>query len=537
MTLKLPKADKKKVEEALKGPTGVFFLLSIGDLEVGEQIFQGTWEQDEGGAISTNLLFSGRLPLDYYDTPCSFALVIDGVIVPQMAGLTSLPEFSEDTGATNFMAASTKATATEVTLNEDLEYSGVSPDFIIRDGVKRLPYLRGASEIAPVDEPLLYFQNEERFLPEEHVSDLFEEVEKQTNYRLRDNVFGGATFSPILEPSEDSTERIFNSTDFIKWRPPPRSERRYSEVIVFARTEDGYAFEPQRARVDYKTPPLEGAKLWIALDSVDQTASQRAKNLANKMAKKLSRGVFKDDSIILPSFDPLIEQQDTFWVYEDWKDIKGFWSRSWLCWVDTYKHDKQTLQTEVSHSAALIENDLIKGPILAMPGVSGGNKKTVYEVCDEIGGQIFLDESLSWVKNHDGEILVAEDSGNVFEDSETGEIRIICPVPTEIELWREDGNEIVFDSSLPWVTVDGNDIVFDEAASGGAVATSGNDIIVSFANNTVPYSKPLWGEDVPGEVYFDPSVSWATEDGNDIVIDEASSGGNAWVDGNDIVFS
>lgn len=537
MTVKLPAKDKAKVQEALKGPVGVFFLLSIGDLEVGEYLSrnQGTWGQDVGGAISTDLYFSGRLPLDYYDVPSTFALVIDGVIVPQMVGLVSLPEFSEDTGSTNFMAASAKAAATEITLNEDLDYPGVAPDAIIRDGVKRLPYLRGASEIASVPEPLLYFQNEERFLPEEHVSDLFDEVEKQTNHRLRDNVHGGATFSPILEPSEDATKRIFNSTDFIKWRPPPRSERRYSEVIVFARTDEGYAFKPQRARVPYKTPPLEGAKLWIALDSVDETAPQRARNLANKMARKLSRGVFKDDGIILPRFDPLVEQQDTFWVYEDWKDLKGFWSRSWFCWVDTYKHDKQTLQTEVSHSAALIENDLIKAPILAMPGVSGGNKKTVYELCDEVGGQIFLDESLPWVKNHDGEILLAEDSGNVFEND--GEIRIICPVPSSLEMWYGDGNDIVFDSSLSWVTLEGNDIVFDEAASGGAVATSGNDIIVDFTNNTVPYSKPLWGEDVPGEVFFDPSVPWATVEGNEIVIDESASGGNAWIDGNDLVFS
>lgn len=535
MTIKVP----KKVEDALLDPTTAYnFLLSIDQLEVGDLISEGEWGGNEDGSIYVNFTIADKLPLDTTDVPSAFALLINDTVVPQMAGVSSLPDASAGLGTSKFLAASAMAVAGDFPFDEYVTLSGVTPEYALKQHVvRRLPYYIGASNIASVQAPLLYLA----FAPEDSISELIDEIEKQSSLVLRDNALGGLTATPAfdLDASAVKEYRRWDARDFKSgWQPPPRVERRYSEVVVYARGQDGeYAFEPQRQRVRYanQSEPPAGAILYIQLDDISAGAAQRARNLARDSAKRLARGGYRADSLTLPMFDPLLEPQDPFFVYEIWEDMRGLWDRGWLCWVDTFKHYRQTLSTEVSYSASLMYADRILSPALAVAGITGGLKKTVLELCDEINGQIILDESLSWVKNHDGEILLAEDSGNVFEND--GELRIICPVPTCVERWYEDGNDIVFDSSLPWVAIEGNDIVFDEAAASGAVATSGNDIVVDFTNSCVPYSKPLWGEDVPGEVFFDPSVAWATVEGNEIVIDEAASGSNAWVEGNDLVFS
>lgn len=438
MTVRLPTRDLQRVQDALRSRGAlVSFLLSIDDLEVGDKLFSGTWGQNDAGVIATDLSFTGRLPVDYRDAPSTLAVVIDGVIVPQMVGLGSLPEISVDMASTKFISRSAKGEASELTLNEEVSYPGVAPELVVKDAVSRLPYLRGASTIEPLAEPTLYFQGKDRFLPEEKVGDIFDEVEKQTPYVIRDNALGGNTTSKALEPKRDlaGDYRTYNATDMPKWRPPPPIEKRYREVVVYARGEDGnYLFEPVTAAVQYKkNPPLSGSKLWIHLDSPDIVTPQRARSVANETARGLSRGVFRDDSVILPHFDAVIEMMDTFLVYEDWEDMAGMWSRLWMCWVNTYKHDYVTLSTEVAHTATLLQNDRIVAPVLAMPGLSTGNKKTVYEVCDEIGGLILIDSSASWAEEDDGEITLATGAGTVFEDD--GEITVTCPAPNSVELW------------------------------------------------------------------------------------------------------
>lgn len=400
MTIALPhKGDKEKVIDLLREPSGksVFFSLVVGDLEYGDAIEEGEWGQDSSGAISADLTVGLRMAWRDDDAPSAFSIYVDGIRVPQMVGLVSLPQITEDQAATEFLGASAKAEAARSKLGELKQYSGEPPDSVIRDAMNRLPYAQGYTDIRSLKTPLLYYDvaHQNPFWPENTVADIFSAVEEDTTYRIFDNVYGGGVATPAMEISATVEPwREYNANDFIKWRPPPRKERRYSSVVVFARGEDGNdIFEPQRAEVYYRWQtyaPLPNASLWIELDDRGDNAPQRAKQLANDTARRLSRGVYGDDSVIFPYPDPLICVGDTFKVHEDWADVSGYWDRLWFCWVDTYKHSYD-FYTEVSHSAALLEADLIQSPALAMGGVSGGVLKT-------LGAAVGYDLAGLWIR-------------------------------------------------------------------------------------------------------------------------------------------
>lgn len=529
MTIKAP----KQVEDALRDPSSsaFIFLLSVDDLEVGDLITQGEWGQGEDGAIYTNLSLADKLPVDYYDTPSAFAIAINGDVVPQMAGLTSLPTINEDKASTNFLAASALSLAGDTPFDEDAPYPGVTPEYALKDIVRRLPYYRGASQIEPVREPLLYLS----YLPEDHVGDLVNEIEGQTFLKVRDNALGGMTANHLMEPNLFSVKdyRIWNAADFIKWRPPPRVERRYSEVVVYGRGEGGgYAFPPARAKVDYprQRNPIPGAKHYIALDTLGPGAPQRARNLARDWARRFGRGVFKDDSAILPTFDPLLEMQDTFIVYEIWEDLKGLWDRMWLCWVDAFKHQKETLETAVSYSAALMQNDLIVSPGLAMAGISASLPKFTVAFCDVVGDEMVLDvDNLDWVIVEGDEFVFAQDAPEVEVDGD--EIVITCSplVPCGEDY---DGNLFLL-SSLEWVMQSGEDILIDLDKAGASVYEDGEGIVIECPDR----AGPLWGELIPYELVIDESVPWAWIEGDEWVIDTEASGGHAWVEGDEVVIS
>lgn len=511
MTIKLDSAEEQRIlQETLINPegAGVFFSLNIGgDLELGDYIYDGEWGSEDDGSIYVDLSIGARLPLPKYDdAPSTFSLEINGITIPQMTGMVSLPSIagSDDaaTDSTEFLGVSAKAEAGRITLDKRISYSGFPPEAIVKDALSRLPYSRGHTRVDPLKEPTLY----PIFEANETVEDVLSRVEDQTPYKIRDNAYGGAYATVALEPSKVvESFRVMNSTDFPQWRPPPRNERRYSEVVVFRRNEDGSdAFEPQRATIHYpKTayPPLKGAKLWIELDDATERAPENARSLALKMAEGLARGVFKEDALVLPFFDPLLEIQDVFYVYEDWEDLEGVFAREWMCWVDTFKHDFAILSTEVAYSAALLKQEEIKAPALAMGGLSSGASLTMFAPCDQLGDLLRLRvEDLDWAEEHDDLVAIAEDAPEVeilggaglapsellfpsealFPSGDDDEVvRITCPSSDPVPEFGElKPDLIVFSSSVSWVSTQGDLLVIDTDNSGGHATVSGDLVTI-----------------------------------------------------------
>jgi hypothetical protein len=390
VSIPIPAKDKARVQDALRDPdaSDVYFSLDIDGLQVGDRITDGRWGADTSGAIATDVNFTGVLSLDYDDTPSNLSVSVGGVPIPQMAGYVSLPTVNEDKVSTQFLAASAGAEAGRVTLDalveeaagvRAIQFPGWTPDSVLRVALGLLPYPSNMVEIDLLKEPLLYLDLAHRtnFWPEQHVSDILSVISNQTAYTLRDTALGGFVASPTLEIAQIAAgERVYNASDFLKWRRPPRKSRRYSHVVVYKRNDTGMdVFPPAVAVVPYrrtKRPALKDTGLYISIDDQSPQAPERARRLASQMASKLANGSFGDDSATLPYFDPTIEIQDVLWVDEDSMELDGAWSRSWMLWVNTYSHNKVDLTTEIGYTAALIEEEHIKAPTAVMPGISDG---------------------------------------------------------------------------------------------------------------------------------------------------------------------
>lgn len=491
MTIKLPtRWEQKAIEDGIRDPEGaaVFFELDVEGIEYGDLIYDGHWGSDSSGSIYTDFSVGARLDTSD-DTPSSFAISVNGIAAPQMAGLTTLPNIggtdAGSTASTEFFAVSARAIANGLTLNQLTRFPGIMPKEVVRDAARLAPYAKQYTRIDPLEEPLLYFQEPDaHFWPNEYVGDILKRVEEQTPLRIRDNAWGGLTATLELESTQVEDYRHYNASDFPierAWRPPPRTERRYSRVVVYKRNPDGTdAFEPQIAKVDYRgeNPPLENEWKWIVLDEGSEQASLRALNLARKTARKIGRAQRADSGLILPFFDPLIEIQDPFLVSERWEDVGGIYDRKWMGWVDSYKHYRKPLKTEVSYSAALVEKDRLEIPALAMAGISGGVMKTLFGSCDYIGDLVRLDTTeLDWVEENGDLITVGEDAPAVDINGDlvsvTCEAEYIAPFYGEVH-----PNLIRFDD-INWAQESGDLVVIDSSASEGHAVESGDLITIS----------------------------------------------------------
>lgn len=551
MTIKLPNPkDQRAVQDALKNPEGsaFFFSLAIDDLELGDYIYGGEWgSQNSGGQslggttslgpISATLHLGTRLSRIDQDAPSAFVCSVNGIDVAQMVGLTSRLDDTQGRAGTDFISTSALAQAARIDLDDVTQYPGWTPDKVVRDCFSRLPHSRGASYVEPLSSPILNFQAPDtHFWPEEKVADVLRRVQDQTPYVIRDNAWGGSVAQIAREPASQYIEdyRVYSYNDFPNWRTPLPPDARYSEVVVYRRGEDGRdVFKPPRERVYYprqKHIPPARAALRVSLDDTSEQAPQRARNLAAQLALRVGRGAFQDDSIVLPFFDPLIELQDVMFVYEDAEDIRGMWSRMWLMWIESYSHDFRALTTTVSYSAALIEEDEIKAPILAMPGVSGGVVETTLAACDRTGDILRFDsERLDWVIQLGDVIYFADGAGNVFQDGDV--IRIICPYGPTYEAWGEyPEGTVYFLDEVSWESSDGLVSTIDEAVSGGYASSDGL-VGTLITGVQIPTPTILWGERPPFVGFFDDSVSWNSSDGITGTVDESASGGHAVVSG------
>lgn len=487
MTIRLPtQVEQRAAEEALQNPEGnqIFFDLAIDDKDCSELILEGTWGSEDHGGIHTDFTLATRLLAD--DTSSSFAISLNGVSIPQMAGVTAFCTIDRNSAATQVLGLSARSEANRRPLNKVTEFPGVTPDRVVDKAMSLIPYYSPHyTRIDPVKEPVLYFQRPDaHFWPNEFVGDIFQRVEEQTPLKIRDNAWGGLTASVVADATEVKDYRHYNAGDFPldgRWRPPPRSERRYSDVVVFKRNPDGSdAFQPEIAGIDYRGlhPPLKDTSLWVQLDDATPNAPVAARSLARSMAKKLARGVFKDSGLVLPFFDPLVELQDVFLVYEMWDDDTGLWDRLWMCWVESYQHDKETLATEVSYSAALIENDKVEAPVLAMAGVSRGIERTVIASCDYIGDLVLLDVSaLGWTEEVGDLISVGEDAPTVEISVDLASIT--CGAEYTVPFFGEYFPNLMLFDGVSWTTESGDLLVIDPASSSGHAVESGDLITIS----------------------------------------------------------
>lgn len=548
MTIPLPQRELEAAKDALMANEPISFYLSVGDREIGDEIYEGTWGSDGDGAISCDLDVAVRLHKGADDAPSVLGVAAGDVFVPQMVGFVSLPSVNEDTATTNFLAASAKADAGRFPLDEFVEYPGLAPEDVARDCFRRLPYVRDYNRVEPLKTPLLYWDSAHgaAFAPWEFVGQVMGRLEEQTPYRIRDNALGGGVAASVpkvdapMDPYRTFDGADFGAGDTGRWRPPARAEKRYSEVVVYATDgAGGFAFEPQRARVPYPNSviaPPEGAKLPIELDDVSGDAPERALQLARDTARTLARGVFQEaDGVMLPRFDPLVEIGDPLWVFDEWEDIDGWHDRLWICWVDAYEHDKPTLTTRLTYAAALLRDDGLDAPDLAMAGLSGGAALARLGPCEEMGDILRLDEDwLDWVLIESDLVAIGEDAPEVAISGDLA--TITCPDASLFQHGEDPFGNVLLREDLSWLRAGagsaGAEVFVDAAASGGIAYEDGDDVIVDFPERQLP----LWGEIAPYRVRFDDSVSWTQQSGEELVtIDATSSGGYAAESGDVVV--
>lgn len=98
-------------------------------------------------------------------------------------------------------------------------------------------------------------------------------------------------------------------------------------------------------------------------------------------------------------------------------------------------------------------------------------------------------------------------------------------------------SEVFFKPQVTWEALGGaasDEALIDEAASAGAATLVGDEVLIAYTNNTIPFSVPLYGENPPGQMFFTASLAWVTVSGDELLIDEAASGGVAALTGDEV---
>lgn len=367
-------------EESGVSPT---LLLMVGEEDYSDRIPTGDAAQD-GIAITLEATFAGNLPLHLYGAPTTLSIAIAGVVVPMMQGLIALPESNDDKASTKLMAASTGSLADKYPLNTLVEYPGVSPDYVVRDALRRLPYPPGSVRVEGVDGPPLVCargSNPGPFQADQKVSDILAAVEEKALYTYRDTAWGGHrahVSGGLARVPEVPTHMRFREGDLLSWKSPSLTLEQVARVIVWKDNADGSpAFDPADATVTYvgrKYAPPAGLTLRIPFTGADP---EEAWQLAYDKVAELRRGLFKNEPII--PFYPLIERTDVFTVAEVKDEDGTFYERDWLHYVDGWEQDWSLeggssggFQTKTTCSVTLLDEQTIKAPTLNLGLISGG---------------------------------------------------------------------------------------------------------------------------------------------------------------------
>jgi hypothetical protein len=330
----------------------------------------------EGIALTLDLTFAGSLPLRLYGAPVLVSLSIDGALIPLMSGHVSLPEPNDDLASTKLLGASTGSLADKYPLNERVEYSGVRPDYVVRDALRRLPYFLGTVRVEALDGPLLYFAKggaDGPFEADQNVNDILSKVAEKVAYLYRDTANGGhaAGLSVGLAKIPELPESArFHAEKILFWKSPSLALEQYAQVIVWQDNPDGSpAFDPAIAKV-YNQGRDFPAGLTMRIPFTGTNADE-AWQRAYEKANELGRGLFKSEPIL--PFKPLLERTDIFSVTEVKEEEGATYEREWLHYVDSYKHDwnlgeasSSGFQTQPTCSATLLREERIKAPLLLL---------------------------------------------------------------------------------------------------------------------------------------------------------------------------
>jgi hypothetical protein len=346
-----------------------------------------------------------------------------------LVGIDSLSEIGEDRASTDpFLSASAGRLANENTLDEDFDINGWYPQQVVRAAASKLPYNR--TKVDKLTSPSLYFTKAEDtyFKREQHPSDMFSAVQQKAPYMFIDTYTGGLLASASLFLNRGTALRVYNADDIRGsgdsteggWRPPVRTEPRYNKVVVFRRNpDDSYAFEASANIIHrgHKFVP-KNRTFYVELEDPTGDGPTKAQQLANDLASKFSRGIYKDETLI-PSLDPLLMRGDSFFVEDYHRDFEASYQRRWLCWVETIKKEIINPLPLIGYSAALVLEDKIDIPTLVLSGVSGGVLETIRDPYGAYGDYFYFDDPVpSWVSEDDDYFTLDESGGTVTDNGD-----------------------------------------------------------------------------------------------------------------------
>ena len=393
MTLQLPTEREQRIAERAVERRDVdlsSFVLTVDGEDIADEIVEGEWGQDDSGATSLDFTLGAVLPRRLEEAPVEYWVDVRGVRVPLLYGPVSSFEVGEDRVTTDpFWAATPAALWARTTLDEPFEFSGMTPEQIARVALSLIPYPRGGVEIAPLEEPILSFTKAAgtEFKKNDYVSSIIDALLEETTYVFRDDARGHHFANPAIEVGGGGRpERTFDASEVIGWKPPSRADLRYNQVVVFRTNPDGQDAYRERAPIAYRgqRAPFQHHTFYVELDEVGSEGATRAKQLAYDLSRKFSRGVYRGETN-WPNFDPFVERQDVFGVYEDHRDMDGSWQRFWMLWIENFKHQRgafddegasEAINTRVGYAGTILEEDLIDVPTIIFGRASSGVVKT-----------------------------------------------------------------------------------------------------------------------------------------------------------------
>lgn len=454
----LPRAsEQKRVIAALKEANEVSgegfecrLGLHIDDDDISTLFQEGEWGQSDT-PITLDATISANLPRRLEDAPVRLVAEVAGVPIYQLKGKKTAFFPSDSPYRTEMLSSSAGSLAggkDAIKLGEFTEYPGARPEQVVYDIARRLPYDLSLLDIQPIKGVILNWLGATTtpgFHAFEPTGDVLSRLAAQqtVGYLYRDTARGGMKASvpePLASGDQGVPEgsfRTYSAAILPGWltqRPHPPQER-FSAVRVYHLDEKGALAWEVIEKVDY--PPnvrLPDKMRTLEVPFIDEGSGdpQLGRVQAVQLSTELARNLYSSDDLTLPTFDPLIETFDPFWVSETHRDLDGLWDLSWAMRCETYKHilggagnqGAGNLATVVSYSATLLVEDKIKTPTFIVPRRSSG---------------------------------------------------LAGASPLEIPNYGIDGDDLYFNDPLAWATTSGDDLIFETPAP---VTTDGDDIVV-----------------------------------------------------------
>lgn len=474
ITLRTPR-ESEIVRDTISDPEGytLGMGLLIGGEDYTERFFEGAWGQ-QAIPITLDGSVAGYLPTRLDGEKVELFVSIDGIKIPQL--LSEKMEFlpGEGLGITDMLASSPGAYFNgddAIKLNEEQEYIDLAPEDVVRDAALRLPYEKSLISVDEVSDITLNysgFGDQAGFRPEDAAGDVLSRVEETVGYLYRDTVYKGFRGSiprPLSRGQAVPEFRAFTASDIPDWLRPARTSLRYYDVRVYRENPDGTLAFESREVIPYqgiKKRPLPGQTLNIVLDDESGVGSASARRRAVLEALEQGRATY-GGQLTFPAFDPLVELEDRFSIYERFENNDGLFERLWLMKILSYSNPYGTESTSGSGGASSTEN-------LHAALVDAGSNTGVLATMVAYSAAIVEEE-----KVYVPTLIIPRSALSL---GSTGVLR----TPTEpvgLAAYGVSGDYIYFDfDRVAWVRAEGDYLTFDDA---GPVRVEGDYIVVEEA--------------------------------------------------------